>query len=153
MEIRNQAAMFQKRLGTPYWVTYKFDPKLLDQPIHTTTHAGQEFDIVLKGAMKIRVGDHVETLQTGDSIYYKSSTPHGMIAADERGLTFLAMVMAGPEGDSHLGLETMSGVLSVFGRIVSSPRCESPSSPAITIARNVSPRSSAAIIPCGVEDL
>ncbi|MBQ0031801.1 MAG: AMP-binding protein, partial [bacterium] len=107
MEIRNQAAMFQNRLGTPYWVTYKFDPKLLEQPIHTTTHAGQEFDIVLKGAMKIRVGDHVETLQTGDSIYYKSSTPHGMIAADERGLTFLAMVMAGPEGDSHLGLETI----------------------------------------------
>ena len=107
MEIRNQAAMFQKRLGTPYWVTYKFDRKLLDQPIHTTTHAGQEFDIVLKGAMKIRVGDHVETLQEGDSIYYKSSTPHGMIAADERGLTFIAMVMAGEEGDSHLGLETI----------------------------------------------
>ena len=107
MTIRNQAAMFQNRLGTPYWVTYKFDPKLLGQPIRTTTHAGQEFDIVLKGAMKIRVGDHVETLQEGDSIYYKSSTPHGMIAADERGLTFIAMVMAGAEGDSHLGLETI----------------------------------------------
>ena len=107
MTIRNQAAMFRNRLGTPYWVTYKYDPKLLGQPIHTTTHSGQEFDIVLKGAMKIRVGDHVETLQEGDSIYYKSSTPHGMIAADERGLTFIAMVMAGPEGDSHLGLETI----------------------------------------------
>ena len=107
MTIRNQAAMFRNRLGTPYWVTYKFDKTLLDQPINTTTHAGQEFDIVLKGAMKIRVGDHVETLQEGDSIYYKSSTPHGMIAADERGLTFIAMVMAGPEGDSHLGLETI----------------------------------------------
>ena len=107
MTIRNQAAMFRNRLGTPYWVTYKFDPKLLSQPIHTTTHSGQEFDIVIKGSMKIRVGDHVETLQEGDSIYYKSSTPHGMIAADERGLTFIAMVMAGPEGDSHLGLETI----------------------------------------------
>ena len=107
MTIRNQAAMFQNRLGTPYWVTYKFDRSLLDQPIKTTTHSGQEFDLVLKGAMKIRVGDHVETLEEGDSIYYKSSTPHGMIAADERGLTFLAMVMAGPDGDSHLGLETI----------------------------------------------
>ena len=107
MEIRNQAAMFRNRLGTPYWVTYKYDARLLGQPIHTTTHAGQEFDIVLKGAMKIRVGDHVETLQEGDSIYYKSSTPHGMIAADERGLTFIAMVMAGEDGDSHLGLETI----------------------------------------------
>ena len=107
MTIRNQAAMFQKRLGTPYWVTYKFDKKLLDQPIHTTTHAGQEFDIVLKGSMLVRVGNHVERLEEGDSIYYKSSTPHGMIAADERGLTFVAMVMAGEDGDSHLGLETI----------------------------------------------
>ena len=107
MEIRNQAAMFQNRLGTPYWVTYKFDQKLLEQPIRTTTHAGQEYDIVLKGSMKVRVGDHVETLEEGDSIFYKSSTPHGMIAATPAGVTFLAMVMAGPEGDSHLGLETI----------------------------------------------
>ena len=107
MEIRNQAAMFENRLGTPYWVTYKFDKALLEQPIHTTTHAGQEFDIVLKGAMKIQVGEHTEILQEGDSIFYKSSTPHGMVAADERGLTFIAMVMAGADGDSHLGLETI----------------------------------------------
>ena len=107
MTIRNQAAMFKNRLGTPYWVTYTFDQKLLEQPIATTTHAGHEFDIVLKGSMKIRVGDHVETLGEGDSIYYKSSTPHGMIAATPAGVTFLAMVMAGEGGDSHLGLETV----------------------------------------------
>ena len=107
MEIRNQAAMFKDRLGTPYWVTYKYDEKLMDQPIATTTHAGHEFDIVLKGSMKIRVGDHVELLNEGDSIYYKSSTPHGMIAATPAGVTFLAMVMAGEDGDSHLGQETI----------------------------------------------
>ncbi|MBP5285474.1 MAG: AMP-binding protein [Kiritimatiellae bacterium] len=107
MTIRNQAAMFKDRLGTPYWVTYKYDERLLEQPISTTTHAGHEFDIVLKGSMKVRVGDHVETLNEGDSIYYKSSTPHGMIAATPAGVTFLAMVMAGEDGDSHLGLETI----------------------------------------------
>ena len=107
MTIRNQAAMFKNRLGTPYWVTYTFDQKLLEQPIATTTHAGHEFDIVLKGSMKMRVGEHVETLAEGDSIYYKSSTPHGMIAATPAGVTFLAMVMAGEGGDSHLGLETV----------------------------------------------
>ena len=107
MTIRNQAAMFKDRLGTPYWVTYRYDEKLMDQPIATTTHAGHEFDIVLKGSMKIRVGDHVELLNEGDSIYYKSSTPHGMIAATPAGVTFLAMVMAGEDGDSHLGLETI----------------------------------------------
>ena len=107
MDIRNQAAMFRNRLGTPYWVTYKYDPDLLDKPISTTTHAGQEFDIVLKGSMNVRVGDHVEELKEGDSIYYRSSTPHGMAATDPNGVTFLAMVMAGEDGDSHLGLETV----------------------------------------------
>ena len=107
MTIRNQAAMFKNRLGTPYWVTYKYDERLMDQPISTTTHAGHEYDIVLKGSMDIRVGDHVERLNKGDSIYYKSSTPHGMRAAAPEGVTFLAMVMAGEDGDSHLGLETI----------------------------------------------
>ena len=107
MTIRNQAAMFKNRLGTPYWVTYKYDARLVDQPIATTTHAGHEFDIVLKGSMKVRVGDHVELLNEGDSIYYQSSTPHGMVAATPQGVTFLAMVMAGEDGDSHLGLETI----------------------------------------------
>ena len=107
MDIRNQAAMFRDRLGTPYWVTYKYDPTLLDQPIATTTHGGQEFDLVLKGSMKIRVGEHVEELKEGDSIYYRSSTPHGMVATDPNGVTFLAMVMAGEGGDTHLGLETV----------------------------------------------
>ena len=108
MDIRNQAAMFRDRLGTPYWVTYKYDASLLEKPIATTTHAGQEFDIVLKGSMKVRVGEHVEELGEGDSIYYRSSTPHGMIATDPaKGVTFLAMVMAGEGGDSHLGFETV----------------------------------------------
>jgi acetyl-CoA synthetase len=107
MEIRNQAAMFRNRLGTPYWVTYKYDEKAANAPISTTTHSGQEFDIVLKGSMKIRVGEHTEILNEGDSIFYKSSTPHGMVAWGGKDVTFLAMVMAGPEGDSHLGLETI----------------------------------------------
>ena len=107
MDIRNQAAMFRDRLGTPYWVTYKYDPALLEKPIATTTHGGQEFDLVLKGSMKIRVGEHVEELKEGDSIYYRSSTPHGMVATDPAGVTFLAMVMAGEGGDTHLGLETV----------------------------------------------
>ena len=36
--------------------------------------------------MRVRVGDHEETLHEGDSIFYKSSTPHGMIAVDGAGL-------------------------------------------------------------------
>ncbi|MBR2040994.1 MAG: AMP-binding protein [Oscillospiraceae bacterium] len=65
-----------------------------DKPIHTVTHAGQEFDLVIKGSLKVQVGEHTEVLNEGDSIFYKSSTPHGMIAVGGEDCTFLAMVMA-----------------------------------------------------------
>ena len=105
IEIRNMAAMFRNRLATPYYVTYNYEEKLQNAPIHTTTHAGQEFDLVLKGSMKVRVGDHVEILNEGDSIFYKSSTPHGMIAVGKQDCTFLAMIMAGTEHEQRLAVE------------------------------------------------
>ena len=95
VEIRNMAALFRDRQATPYFVTYDFDPKLQDAPIHTSTHAGQEYDYVLSGRLKIQVGDHVEVLNAGDSAFYRSSVPHGMIAVGGEKCTFLAMIMAG----------------------------------------------------------
>ncbi len=94
--IQNMAAMFRQKLATPYWVTYSFDEELLGKPIHTTTHAGQEFDLIIRGSLKVRVGEHEEVLHEGDSIFYNSSTPHGMIAVDNQDCTFLAMIMAAP---------------------------------------------------------
>ena len=92
--IQNMASMFRQKLATPYWVTYNYDDALLEQPIHTTAHAGQEFDLIISGTLKIKVGDHEEVLHEGDSIFYNSSTPHGMIAVEGRDCTFLAMIMA-----------------------------------------------------------
>ena len=43
----------------------------------------------------MQVGDHVEVLNEGDSIYYDRSTPHGMIAVDGADCTFLAVVLPG----------------------------------------------------------
>ena len=100
--IQDLAPMFRKKLATPYWVTYQYSPELQDQPIHTTTHAGQEFDLVVKGAMRIRVGDHEEILHEGDSIFYKSSTPHGMIAVEGQDCVFLAMIMASDTTDQPM---------------------------------------------------
>ncbi len=100
--IQDMAAMFRQKLATPYWVTYKYSEELQGKPIHTTTHDGQEFDLVIRGAMRIRVGDHEETLYEGDSIFYKSSTPHGMIAIDGSDCVFLSMIMAGDKTDTAL---------------------------------------------------
>ncbi len=102
--IQNMASMFKGKLATPYWVTYAFEQDQLEKPIHTTTHAGQEFDLVLKGSLKVKIGDHEEILHEGDSIYYNSSTPHGMIAVDGADCTFLAMIMATSEASARPGV-------------------------------------------------
>ena len=100
--IQDMAPMFRQKLATPYWVTYEYSEELQDKPIHTVTHAGQEFDMVIKGSMRIRVGDHEEVLHEGDSIFFKSSTPHGMIAIDGQDCVFLAMIMVSDTTDQKL---------------------------------------------------
>ena len=97
--IQDMAPMFRRKLATPYWVTYQYSADLQDKPIHTTTHSGQEFDLVIRGSLKIRIGDHEEILREGDSIFYKSSTPHGMIAVDGQDCVFMAVIMASDTTD------------------------------------------------------
>ena len=95
IEIKNLAPLFRNKLGEPYWVKYEYNESLQNSPIHTTKHAGQEFDLVLSGKLKVRVGDNTEVLEEGDSIFYNSSTPHGMIAVDGKDCLFLAVVFNG----------------------------------------------------------
>ena len=97
IEINNLAPMFKQKLAEPYWVRYEYSPKLQNKPIHLTSHSGQEFDLVMKGKLKVQIGNHIEILSEGDSIYYNSSTPHGMIAVDGEDCTFLAVVVVGEE--------------------------------------------------------
>ena len=104
--IQDMAPLFRQKLATPYWVTYKYSEELQRQPINTVTHAGQEFDLVLKGSMRIRIGDREEILREGDSVFFKSSTPHGMIAIDGEDCLFLAMVMASDKTDQPMYIGT-----------------------------------------------
>ncbi len=102
--IQNLAPKFKNKLANPYWVKYEYSSELQSKPIEVTTHSGQEFDLVIKGTLKVRVGEHVEVLQEGDSIFYNSSTPHGMIAVNGEDCLFLAMIMAEDEdvADNHM---------------------------------------------------
>ncbi len=95
--IRNLAPRFRSKIAEPYWVRYEYDEKLQQQPIHLTRHSGQEFDLILRGHLKVQVGDHTEVLREGDSIYYDSATPHGMIAVDGEDCVFCAVVLPGVE--------------------------------------------------------
>ena len=100
--IQDMAPMFRQKLATPYWVTYEYSEELQKLPISTVTHAGQEFDLVIKGSMRIRIGDREEVLREGDSVFFKSSTPHGMIAIDGEDCVFLAMIMASDSTDQPM---------------------------------------------------
>ena len=102
--IQNLAPKFKNKLANPYWVKYEYSPELQTKPIEVATHSGQEFDLVIKGALKVQIGEHIEILHEGDSIFYNSSIPHGMIAVDGDDCLFLAMVMAEDESlaDSHM---------------------------------------------------
>ena len=95
IDISNLAPKFKDKLAEPYYVTYEYSQGGENKPIHLTTHSGQEFDLVLSGKLKVQVGDHFEILEEGDSIYYNSSIPHGMIAVDGKDCSFVAVVMSG----------------------------------------------------------
>ena len=99
IEISNLAPLFRNKLAEPYCCTYDYDETQQRMPIHLTTHAGQEFDIVLSGQLKVQVGEHTEILGEGDSILYNSSTPHGMIAVGGSKCVFCAVVISGEKAD------------------------------------------------------
>ncbi len=108
IEIKNLAPLFRKKISEPYFVKYTYDEALQNAPIHLTKHSGQEFDLVMKGRLKVQVGDHVEYLSEGDSIYYDSSAPHGMIAVDGSDCEFLAVVMPGAPSEELFVRATLS---------------------------------------------
>ena len=99
IDIANLAPKFKDKLAEPYWVKYEYSASQQNKPIKLTTHSGQEFDLVLSGRLKVQVGNHTEILDEGDSIYYNSSTPHGMIAVDGKDCVFCAVVMSGEEAN------------------------------------------------------
>ena len=93
MEYFNLASSFKKRIAEPLYVVATYDKDAQNKPIELTTHQGQECDIVVSGTLKVQVGDHVETLTAGDSIYYDSSYPHGMMATGGEDCVFYAIVL------------------------------------------------------------
>ncbi|MBQ9910639.1 MAG: AMP-binding protein [Lachnospiraceae bacterium] len=94
----NLAAAFQNRIAEPLYVRSAYHEEATRRDIELTTHAGQEVDIVISGHLMVQVGHHKEVLGPGDSIYYDSGTPHGMIAVDGTDCEFYAIVL-NPTGE------------------------------------------------------
>ncbi len=111
IEIKDLAPLFRNKIVEPFWVTYTYSEEQQNAPINLLTHAGQEFDIILSGSLKIQIGEHTEILGEGDSIYYNSSTPHGMIAVGGKDCVFCAVVIPGEPVVEEKPVETIEPVL------------------------------------------
>ena len=90
----NLAADFRNRIALPLYMEMKYRPGAEYEDIELVTHEGQECDIVIRGHMNIQFGSRTEILHAGDTIYYYSSTPHGLIAVDGEDCAFYAIVLS-----------------------------------------------------------
>ncbi|MBQ7713178.1 MAG: AMP-binding protein [Clostridia bacterium] len=109
MTYYNLAYAFQNRIAEPLFVKSVYDEAAQDRPIELTSHSGQECDVVIEGALKVQIGSHTEVLHAGDSIYYDSGTPHGMIAVEGKDCTFYAIVL-NPTGEPIPELEPVKAI-------------------------------------------
>ena len=57
-----------------------------------SVHEGEEFIYVLDGEVKVVIGDNVEILNMGDTIYYLSSTPHFITTNTDKPALILAVI-------------------------------------------------------------
>ncbi len=98
MTYYNMAYAFRNRIAEPLFVKAVYNDEAQYKDIELTTHDGQELDIVINGYLMVQVGTHKEVLGPGDTIYYDSSTPHGMIAVNGKDCDFYAVVL-NPSGE------------------------------------------------------
>ena len=98
MTYYNLAAAFKNRIAEPLYVCSQYSEAAQHKEIELTTHEGQECDLIVDGYLKIQIGEHQEILGPGDSIYYDSATPHGMIAVEGHDCSFYAIVL-NPTGE------------------------------------------------------
>jgi len=104
MTYYNLAYAFQNRIAEPLYVRSVYDPAAQQQDIELTSHDGQELDLVVEGQLMVQIGEHREILGPGDSIYFDSETPHGMIAVGGQDCVFYAIVL-NPTGEPIPELE------------------------------------------------
>mgnify|MGYP000781359665 FL=1 len=69
------------------------EPKPEGTPIYFNSHEGQEFNLVIEGRMLLNMNGKELILNAGDSLYFDSSIPHGMMALDGKTVKFLAVIL------------------------------------------------------------
>lgn len=82
---------FINKKSEPFIVSV--DPSADDEPIHFSSHPGQEFNYVLEGSLMIYLDGHQLLLNEGDSLYFDSGCNHGMKAIGGKQAKFLAIII------------------------------------------------------------
>ena len=95
---RTKAYKYQSLVGG--FVNHKADvfivtvePKPQAHTVYKNTHPGQEFNMVLEGKMELYIAGKTIILEEGDSIYFDSTKPHGMLAVGDKPVKFLAFTV------------------------------------------------------------
>jgi mannose-6-phosphate isomerase-like protein (cupin superfamily) len=92
-DYKHLAYRLKDKMVEPFLVTVPYNQEEQNKPLHYSTHAGQEFDYILKGSLKVDLDGHVEILNAGDSVLYDAGHPHGMSAINGGNCKFLAVVI------------------------------------------------------------
>lgn len=85
------ASGFRGRIADPFIVTV--EPKPEGSPVQFNSHQGQEFNLVVEGRLLLNINGKELILNQGDSLYFNSALPHGMLALDGKPVKFLAIIM------------------------------------------------------------
>lgn len=84
------AGNFKNRKAEPFLVSV--EPKT-DAEVSYNSHPGQEFNYLIEGKLKLFIGTRELILDPGDSIYFDSVLPHGMLALENKPARFLAIIL------------------------------------------------------------
>ena len=99
-DYKHLAYRLKDKMVEPFLVTVPYNQEELTKPLYYSSHAGQEFDYIFKGTLKIDLDGHVEILHAGDCVLYDSVHRHGMIALNGTDCQFLAVVIPKPNPEN-----------------------------------------------------
>ncbi len=85
----------QNRQMEPFLVT--LTPVAEPDQVEPNQHDGEEFIFVLNGQVDVRLSDHKDVLNPGDSVYYDSALPHVVSCHGKDPATILAVIYAKKE--------------------------------------------------------
>lgn len=87
---QNLAYNFANRKLEPFLVTVAPNDSL---EIPVSVHSGHEYHYCLEGRFIMKIDEHEYVVEEGDSIYFVSSSPHGMKALDGKPAKILVIIV------------------------------------------------------------